>query len=90
MWQPFGSTTLARIIQALTVPSSPATWIEIQDPNHSVLRLDTTETDLRFQFRAELELRLLPQTKERERGVWRPILKNGTQTNKMRIRVPHK
>src|SRR5438477_7124560 len=71
VWQPFGETTLGRIIQALTVPSSPAKWIEIQNTSHDVLHYDTTQTDLRFQFNAEAELNALGQTKARRTGVFR-------------------
>lgn len=72
IWQPFGESTLARIIEALTVPSSPAKWIEIQDKNHTILHFDTRDSELAFQIAAEMELLALSQQKGRVWGVFYP------------------
>lgn len=87
-WQPFGTSTLARLIQQWTVPTTPARWIEIQNTSRQVIHIDIDTTDLAFQIQAECSRRVLGQNKKRELGEWKS--KSGLSTNRMMIRIPHK
>ena len=83
IWQPFGNSTLARIL--LNLLFNKVRWVEIQTTDHVVIRYDAF--DLAFQEDAERLLRILPQGKKRKSGVWKS--KDGT-TNRLLLRVPHK
>jgi hypothetical protein len=70
VWQPVGTSTLVRIVQAATVPSSPAKWTELQDGDGKILHIDNLASEVRFQFDAEVALHALGQSKKRKSGVW--------------------
>lgn len=85
-WQPLGETTLVRIVQAFSVPSSPARWTELQNPAGQVLHIDNRDSEIRFQVNAEIDLYSLKQVKQRAKGVW----VGDDLENRMRIRIPHR
>lgn len=65
VWQPMGYTTLLRIAQALTVPSSSVLWIELQNTTGEIVRYDSRDRQLSDQIAAEAELLALSQTNPR-------------------------
>jgi hypothetical protein len=88
-WQPFGATTLARIIWNYSHDAgSPNLWYEIQNVDHEIMRISVVDHNIFRNCRIEFSKRVLGQSKRRQSGVWENS--NQKEPNRLLLRIPHR